>query len=72
MAGTFDAVTPPSQADLAASTLPNSRVVRFSGLGHDVLSASDCGRRVMADFLTRPDSYDTSCVDAMQPPTFAG
>ena len=71
-AGTVDAVTPPSQADLAASTLPNSRVVRFPGLGHDVLSASDCGRRVMADFLTRPDSYDTSCVDAMQPPTFAG
>jgi pimeloyl-ACP methyl ester carboxylesterase len=72
MAGTFDAVTPPSQAEVAARTLPNSKVVRFPGLGHDVYSASDCGRRVMADFLIRPDSYDTSCVDAMRAPTFVG
>jgi pimeloyl-ACP methyl ester carboxylesterase len=32
MAGTFDAVTPPSQAEVAASRLPNSRVLRFPGL----------------------------------------
>jgi pimeloyl-ACP methyl ester carboxylesterase len=68
--GTFDAVTPPSQADEAAKTLPHGKVVRFPGLGHDVFTASDCGRQIVADFLSRPDSYDTHCADAMQPPTF--
>jgi pimeloyl-ACP methyl ester carboxylesterase len=70
MTGTFDAVTPPSQADEAAKTLPHGKVVRFPGLGHDVFIASDCGRQIVADFLSRPDSYDTRCADAMQPPTF--
>jgi pimeloyl-ACP methyl ester carboxylesterase len=68
--GTFDAVTPPNQADEAAKTLPRSKVVRFPGLGHDVFIASDCGRQIVADFLSRPDSYDTRCADTMQPPTF--
>lgn len=70
MAGTFDAVTPPSQADEAAKTLPHGKVVRFPGIGHDVFIASDCGRQIVADFLSRPDSYDTHCADPMQPPTF--
>jgi pimeloyl-ACP methyl ester carboxylesterase len=68
--GTFDAVTPPSQADEAAKTLPHGKVVRFPGLGHDVFIASDCGRQIVADFLSRPDSSDTRCADTMQPPTF--
>jgi pimeloyl-ACP methyl ester carboxylesterase len=68
--GTFDAVTPPNQADEAAATLPQGKVVRFPGLGHDVFAASDCGRQIVADFLSRPDSYDTHCADVMQPPTF--
>jgi hypothetical protein len=44
--GTFDAVTPPSQAAEAAKTLRHGKVVRFPGLGHDVFIASDCGRRI--------------------------
>ena len=63
--GALDAVTPPSQADEAAKTLPHGKVVRFPGLGQDVFSASDCGRRIVADFLSRPGSYDTGCADAM-------
>ena len=70
MNGTLDAVTPPSHADEAAATLPHARVVRFRGLGHDVLSTSDCARQIMAEFLNRPDNFDTRCADAMQPPTF--
>ena len=72
LTGTFDAVTPPSQADEAAATLSHSRVVRFPGLGHDVVSASDCGRQIMAEFLNRPDRYQTRCADEMRPPTFIG
>jgi len=70
--GTLDAVTPPSQADEAAATLPHARVVRFRGLGHDVLPTSDCARQIVAEFLNRPDNFDTRCADAMQPPTFVG
>ncbi|MBJ8348152.1 alpha/beta fold hydrolase [Antrihabitans sp. YC2-6] len=70
MAGTFDAVTPPSRADEAAKTLSNSKVVRFPGLGHDVLAASDCAQTVMANFLANPDDYDTACAAAMTVPTF--
>lgn len=70
LAGTFDAITEPSQADDAAATLTRSDVVRFPAIGHDVYAESDCGRAVVADFLSRPDSYDTSCVDAMRIPAF--
>jgi pimeloyl-ACP methyl ester carboxylesterase len=70
MNGTLDAVAPRSQAEVAAATLPHSLLVPFPGLGHDVYSASDCGRQVMADFLNRPDGYDTSCAKAIKPPTF--
>ena len=72
LTATFDAVTPPSQADEAAATLPHSRVVRFPGLSHDVVGASDCGRQIMAEFLNRPDGYQTRCADEMRPPTFIG
>jgi pimeloyl-ACP methyl ester carboxylesterase len=70
MNGTLDAVTSLSQAEVAAATLPHSLLVPFPGLGHDVYSASDCGRQIMADFLNRPDGYDTSCAKAIKPPTF--
>jgi pimeloyl-ACP methyl ester carboxylesterase len=70
LAGTFDAITQPSQADDAAATLTNSRVVRFPAIGHDVYSQSECGRAVVADFLSRPDGYDTGCVGAMRVPVF--
>ena len=68
--GTFDAITEPSQADDAAATLTHSRVVRFPGIGHDVYMESECGRTVVADFLSRPDSYDASCADTMRIPDF--
>jgi pimeloyl-ACP methyl ester carboxylesterase len=70
LAGTFDAITQPSQADDAAATLRNGRVVRFPGIGHDVYMESDCGRAIVADFLSRPDSYDAGCVDTMRIPDF--
>jgi hypothetical protein len=53
-----------------AVTARHGKVVRFPGLGHDVFIASDCGRQIVTNFLSRPDSYDTRCADAMQPPTF--
>jgi pimeloyl-ACP methyl ester carboxylesterase len=71
LSGSFDAVTPPSWARVAAESLPRSRIVEFPGLGHDVVAASDCARSIMTGFLERPDGgYDTSCRDRMTDPEF--
>jgi pimeloyl-ACP methyl ester carboxylesterase len=71
LSGSFDAVTPPSWARVAAGSLPRSRIVEFPGLGHDVVAASDCARSIMTDFLEQPEGgYDTSCRDRMANPEF--
>jgi pimeloyl-ACP methyl ester carboxylesterase len=70
LAGTFDAVTPPSQADEAARTLSNARVERFPGIGHDVFRASECARSITASFLVDPTHIDTSCLPSVTVPTF--
>jgi pimeloyl-ACP methyl ester carboxylesterase len=69
LSGTFDAVTPPSQAGIAARTLPNSTVVDITGFGHDTVGKSRCARRVFASFLSAPSAPDTGCVAALRPPT---
>lgn len=70
MAGTFDAITQASLADVVAETLPNSTVVRFPAIGHDVYEESECGRAVVADFLNDPDSPVAECVSQMSIPEF--
>ena len=70
LTGTLDAVTPPSQADLAAESLPNGRVVRIAGSGHDVLSRSTCAQRILVEFLDDPTGYDAGCAAALRPPAF--
>lgn len=71
LSGSFDAVTPPSWARVAAEGLSRARVVEFPGLGHDVLAASDCGRAITVDFLERPEGgYDTGCLDRVTVPEF--
>ena len=68
VSGSFDAVTPPSWARIAAESLPNARHLVFPGLGHDVVAASDCGRTIMADFLEWPQGgYDVSCLERIRP-----
>jgi pimeloyl-ACP methyl ester carboxylesterase len=70
LAGTLDAVTPPSQADLAAEGLPNGRVVRIAGSGHDVISRSACAQRILVDFLDYPTDYDSACAADLGPAKF--
>ena len=69
LSGTFDAVTPPSQARIAARTLPNSTVVTIPGVGHDAVAKSRCAQSVLASFLTTPNAANTSCVARLHPPT---
>ena len=71
MAGTFDAITQASLADVVAETLPNSTVVRFPAIGHDVYEQSECGRAVTASFLKDPKTVAVECVAQMQIPEFA-
>lgn len=70
LAGTLDAVTPPSQADVAAEGLPNGHVVRIAGSGHDVLSASTCAQQITIDFLDDPTDYDAGCAATTRVPPF--
>ena len=71
LAGTLDAITPPSWADKAASTLPNAHVVRIPGSGHDVMIWSpECAVTVMHNFLNQPTNFDDSCVASLTVPPF--
>jgi pimeloyl-ACP methyl ester carboxylesterase len=69
VSGTFDAITAPRQARVAARTLPNSTLVRIPGVGHDPVAKSACAQRVTASFLANPNAPDTGCVARLKPPT---
>ena len=52
VSGALDGITPPSFAETAASSLPNSQQLVFPGAGHAVFSTSpECFVTVMANFL---------------------
>ena len=66
LAGRFDPITPPSWAELAASTLENSHLVVVEGESHGV-STGPCGTSVVAAFLAEPDvAPDASCYDEVE------
>ncbi|HZA10309.1 alpha/beta hydrolase [Mycobacterium sp.] len=73
--GSFDSATPPSFAEEAAKTLPNSRLLVFPGTGHEVASntpaAATCFLEVMRNFYDNPADYNTDCVGRLQIPPFA-
>jgi pimeloyl-ACP methyl ester carboxylesterase len=69
LSGTFDSVTPPSQAQIAARTLADSIVVDIPGVGHDTVGKSRCAQRVFASFLSVPSAPDTACAARLRPPT---
>lgn len=69
VSGTFDAITAPRQARIAARTLPNSTLVTIPGVGHDPVAKSPCAQRVMASFLSNPSEPDTGCLARLRPPT---
>ena len=69
LSGTFDAVTPPSQARIAARTLRDSTVVAIGGVGHSAVAKSRCAQRVFASFLSAPSAPDTECVARVRLPT---
>ena len=61
-AGEFDPITPPSYAQLAASTLANSTYFEVPAAGHAAIPYSECAENIMANFLSDPaQPPDTSC-----------
>jgi hypothetical protein len=54
----------------AAQALPNSKVVNVPGIGHVVVTKSQCAQQVFQSFLASPTAPDTSCVATLQPPPF--
>lgn len=72
LAGELDAITPPSSADLAASTLGHATVLRFPDAGHDVMIwSTPCAVDVLHAFLDADGGqFDHSCVEAIQTPPF--
>lgn len=65
VSGALDGITPPGNADIAASTLPRSRQVVLPGAGHAVFHSSPaCFRTIMTGFLDHPSDVDTTCLQA--------
>ena len=77
LAGDIDPFTPPEWARLTATTLSQSQVAEFPGLGHGLFLAdfmtNSCVSQLVDDFLDDPSAaLDTKCVDefSAQPPGF--
>ncbi len=68
LAGASDPVTPPANAEHAAQTLSNSRVLRVAGAGHIVLP-SGCMPKLAARFVETLDAktLDAKCLDVLGP-----
>jgi pimeloyl-ACP methyl ester carboxylesterase len=71
LSGEADPVTPPSNAEEVARTLPNSLHVVAPGQGHNVLMRG-CLPRVAADFIEAGSvqGLDVACVQAIAPMPF--
>lgn len=71
LAGNFDPITPPSDAEIAAETLSNSYYFEFPGYGHGITDAGDCATSIIAEFLADPTvEPDGSCIDEIEGPDF--
>jgi len=71
LSGEADPVTPPSNAEHAAQTLPNSLQIVAPGQGHNVVYRG-CLPRLVADFIAAGSvqGLDVSCAQNIQPMPF--
>jgi pimeloyl-ACP methyl ester carboxylesterase len=72
LSGQHDPITPPTYAEIAASTLPNSTVVIFPGVAHGaLLSTRTCPYDITWAFLRDPSAVpDLTCVAEMKDPAW--
>jgi pimeloyl-ACP methyl ester carboxylesterase len=71
LSGDADPVTPPSNADHAAQTLPNSLHIVLEGQGHNIIFRG-CIPRIAADFIERGSvtGLDPACAADIRPVAF--
>jgi len=66
LAGTADAVTPPTFSIHATETLSHSQYAEFEGFGHGLLGRNECIDQITLDFLNNPnETADQSCIDSL-------
>lgn len=71
LSGNLDPVTPPSNGEYSAKTLPNSHHIIVENASHTV-AISTCASDIINEFLTTkdPKSLDESCLDDIPQETF--
>ncbi|MEP7294059.1 MAG: alpha/beta fold hydrolase [Chloroflexota bacterium] len=71
LAGDYDPITPPEDAQIAAETLSNSYYFEFPGHGHGITDSDECAQIVIAQFLADPTvEPDRSCIADYEGPAF--
>jgi pimeloyl-ACP methyl ester carboxylesterase len=71
LSGEADPVTPPADAERAASGLTHHRHLVLSGEGHGQV-ATGCVPKLMAEFLdgAAPEKLDAACLEQHRPAAF--
>ncbi|MBC7871325.1 MAG: alpha/beta fold hydrolase [Chitinophagaceae bacterium] len=70
--GEYDPITPPAWAQRAASSLSNSYLYEFPGVGHSAFYGVDCAQSIVFAFIQDPTiAPDSSCIDDIAPLQFA-
>mgnify|MGYP005810321761 CR=1 FL=1 len=71
LSGNLDPVTPPSNGQYSARTLPNSHHIIVDNASH-IVARGKCATDIVNDFLTKkdPKSLDESCLDDIPEETF--
>jgi hypothetical protein len=71
LSGYFDPITPPSYAEEAAKTLPNSYQFVFPAGGHGQALEGSCANELIQNFLDNPKQKpDSTCVVSQSGPDF--
>ena len=71
LSGNLDPVTPPSNGDYVAKTLPNSHHIVAKNTAH-IVATTTCANKIINEFLTTkdPKALDESCLDDIPEETF--
>jgi pimeloyl-ACP methyl ester carboxylesterase len=71
LTGTYDTFIPTSRSDTIAKSLPYSILLRFRGLGHDIINSSSCAAALVDAFIRSPRTpLDANCAERHLPPIF--
>ena len=71
LTGSFDPITPPEYAYIAARTLTNGRVIEFRSGSHSALTTETCAAPLVARFIETPLApLNDLCTDRTLPPRF--